>query len=171
MEPTTIKLRRIFILFNFNYWKQRWRKLLAIPSALIISVILALITKNDIVGYCFFILSLIEIIYGLTTEFIEKPKALTFSDTDIKFNDTFFDSKSRKVSNRFYKMTFVVTDLYDVRFDQNCLEKLFGVGHISFRGTINHAENADFFGITLPESFSIHGIPDFSRFIEEFPHK
>jgi hypothetical protein len=97
------------------------------------------------------------------------PKKLIFDENGVRFS--IYQSVRVFRKNRLVKVDYDICGLKDVEFSQNKLEKYFGVGHISFSGAI-YFEARRYADRIKPKSrFTIYGIPDFERFIEEFPHK
>ena len=66
------------------------------------------------------------------------------------------------------KISCTVTDLYEVEYHQSFIEKIFNVGHISFKGNARYTAKIDLDRIKEKRIFKIYGIVHFSRFKEEF---
>ena len=66
------------------------------------------------------------------------------------------------------KVSYSVTNVENVEFKQNFLERLFDLGHVSFDGKATFTAKRDMERIEPPERFTVYGISHFSQFKDEF---
>ncbi len=171
MKLTTVKLKRIFVVFNWDYWKLRWTGLLFVPIAFIVSILLRRATNNNTVGYCVFLFMIAVLAYGYIIELLDKPKEFSYTETSITFHDILPHMNDAQTGFKLIKFRYRVTNISNVRFAQNRFEKLFDVGHIYFSGISDHPVGFHSEAYIPVKKFALYGIPEFSKFIEEFPHK
>ena len=67
-----------------------------------------------------------------------------------------FNRRRRQV-----KVKYTVTEIEDLKFEQNPIEKLFGCGHFSFRGNSVYESRRD--GFEPKTSFTFYGVMNFCQ--------
>ena len=163
-----VKLRRIFNLFSPIVWKEIG---IIYGFCAVIFAILYFVGASDgdhtILGLGLFLIVTFPLV--LAVLIFSAPKKLIYDENGVRFS--IYQNVFVFKRNRLVKVDYDVCGLKDVEFSQNKLEKYFGVGHISFSGVV-YFEARRYADRIKPKSrFTIYGIPDFERFIEEFPHK
>ncbi len=149
-----IKLFRIFNLLRPQF-------LFLFVVAIILTAIFSSIDKFNIVITIFIVFFLAMFIYPKTLEINEN--VYIYSERVLKPRPKIsFVRKTRS----FVKVHFNVTEIQNLEFHQNFIEKLFDVGHISFQGKTNFEidkndlENEEL----VNNNHLIYGIPNFKEF-------
>lgn len=96
------------------------------------------------------------------------PSKVTFSQKSIEFEDYIHIKPSSAHSKGFHfqKVHYTVSNLYNIEYRQNYIEKLLNIGHISFSGNTRFTASKHLEEIEMPKFFRIYGIPNFSSFKE-----
>lgn len=163
-----IKLRRSFNLLNTSIWKELG---FIFCGILVLFVILFFISMPDTdqrfikLGVGVIVMFPIVVIVRMLFE----PSKMFFDEKGVRFS--VYHSIRVFGKNRLVKVDYDVIGLKDVEFSQNLIEKYFDVGHITFSGAVYFEAKRHEERIKPKTRFAIYGIPNFSRFIEEFPHK
>lgn len=69
------------------------------------------------------------------------------------------------------KVHYTVSDVNHIDFRQSFIEKIFDVGHISFRGKATWIAKKDLDRIKEKDTFTLYGIPHFTLFRAEHLHQ
>ena len=102
------------------------------------------------------------------------PKELLLRDGTVQFSERIYVCRSgvtfvkRGWHQRWVKVEYTVGEIRDVAFRQNPVERLFGVGHITFSGHATYTASRDLEHIPERHRFEIYGIPHFESFRAEF---
>ncbi len=72
---------------------------------------------------------------------------------------------------RWLKISYSVSNVHNIQFHQNPIEKMFDVGHISFQGDAVFVAKRDVDKIKEKDSFTIYGIRNFEEFKLNFQSK
>lgn len=163
-----VKLRRIFNLFSPIVWKEIGT-IYCFCTILLAFLYFIGIADGDhtVLRYALFLIVMFPFFLAMLS--LCAPKKLIFDENGVRFS--IYQSVRVFRKNRLVRVDYDVIGLKNVEFSQNKLEKYFGVGHISFSGAV-YFEARRYADRIKPKSrFTIYGIPDFERFIEEFPHK
>lgn len=101
------------------------------------------------------------------------PKVLVIGNDTLKFDDYFnIHPKHIRVEGFCWlKVSYSVTELKDIQFHQNVVEKFFNVGRISFTGKATFTSKRDLDRIKEKDTFVIYGIKNFSDFKLNFLNK
>ena len=159
MEPQgmTIKLRRVFNLFNPTYWIP-WFVLLAVlliwrgDESLVVRVSL------DIIVLMIYLLSLLDF-----------PGSFSIEKGTIQYTDRvripIFEHGKGRINVR---VKYTVRRVRDVEFRQNFVERLFNVGHMRFRGSTSF-DAKEKWEDRIPgrKKHVLYGIPHFHEFQEQ----
>ena len=163
-----VKLKRIFNLFNPIIWKEAG---IIYGFCAIFLVILYFVGASDgdhtILQLGVFLIVTFPIVLGVML--FSAPKKLMYDEKGVRFS--VYQSVRVFKNNRLVKVDYDIVGLKDIQFSQSKFEKLFGFGHISFSGAVYFEAKRYADRIKPKSNFSIYGIPEFSKFIEEFPHK
>ena len=84
---------------------------------------------------------------------------IRFERGTVKFN--YYHTVRRAGKNRPIRVKYTVTDIEDLKFEQNKLERIFGCGHFSFRG--NSVYEASREGFEPKTSFTFYGLTNFRQ--------
>lgn len=103
-----------------------------------------------------------------------RPKELTVCGKDLLFTETIhmggrlisFGTRSR--SGRWMKVHYRVSAVQTLTLEQNQLEKRYDVGHITFSGNTSYEVENGFLRTTVPDTFRIYGIQNFTEFKKHF---
>ena len=74
-------------------------------------------------------------------------------------------SDNFKHRSRHVRVKYTVTDIENLRFEQNALEKLFNCGHFSFKGNTVYESNAE--GFEPKTEFTFYGLTHFRQIKKE----
>lgn len=130
---------------------------------------------NPIIAYFFFMIVLNGSVFLVS--FLNSPKEFTSYENYIKLYEYIYlkPKLPRFVIIRggyfWLKVTYYVSDIKDVCFYQNRIEKLFDIGHISFVGNAVFDAKRDLDRIKEKNSFNIYGIKNFTHFKSHFSYK
>ena len=149
-----IKLFRIFNLLRPQF-------LFLFVVAIILTAIFSSIGKFNIVIAIFIVLFLGMFLY---------PKTLEINENVYIYSECVLEPRPKisfvRKTRSFVKAHFKVTEVKNLEFHQNFIEKLFDVGHISFEGETAFAiykidlENVEL----VNNNHLIYGIPNFKEF-------
>ena len=103
---------------------------------------------------------------------LQSPKYLTVKNGAVEFDDYAYPSEGISLvvrrPRKTVKVSYTVKDLYDVKYQQSFIERIFDIGHISFKGRARYTAKRDLDRIKEKKVFKIYGITQFSKFKEEF---
>ena len=156
--PTvTVKLKRIFYLFNPVCW---------IPWAIFLALPLLWRGNNSIAVRTGLDFTLLALFIGTLFTF---PESFSIENGTIRYTDfvkarTFWISRGG-VSVR---VDYTVRRVRDVEFRQNFVERLFNVGHMRFRGSTSF-DAKEKWEDRIPgrKKHVLYGIPHFDEFQEQ----
>lgn len=157
-EARIFKLNRFFNIFN----PQVYKFLALITVIIAIFVFISIANGDSAAVYISTCLTVIAI--AGTDRCLHNPKKLRIDNDSVEFDD-YVNLRPRHVNIRgmwYLKVSYRVTDIRNVEFHQNALEKFFDVGHISFSGNATFTAKRDLDRITAPPKFVIYGIRNFS---------
>ncbi len=157
-----IRLARIFNIFNPKVYKKLFWILLFFVTIIVFDALDPKLGVED------FIAALLMVIIVLVCAVMRCPKYIEASNGCFAFTDTetvvFEGWKFTRNRRRTVTVKYRVSEIRDFEFSQNAVEKMFNVGHISFRGYVNFEANRYDELVKPPEKFVIYGIKNFDRF-------
>ena len=111
-------------------------------------------------------------IIAATTMVFHCPKTIVISKEMVKFEDYINMRPEHIHGNGFWwlKVSYSVSEIKEIQFHQNVIEKTFNVGHISFSGKATFTAKRDIDRIKEKDTFIIYGIKNFSDFMLNFPN-
>jgi hypothetical protein len=142
---------------NNVFWLNPLFRLLERRRLIWFAVILAaevlLLWGSDTFWEIFFVIlpMLFYIFYG--------TNRISFERGVVKFN--YYHTVRRAGKNRPVLVKYTVSDIEDLKFDQNKLEKIFGCGHFSFRG--NSVYESRYNDFQPKTSFTFYGLTNFRQ--------
>ena len=158
-EAKIFKLNRLFNIFN----PQVYRFLALITVIITIFAFIAIANGQSAAVYISSYFLLIAI--GCSDRCLRNPKKLRIGNDSVEFND-YISLKPRHSNVRsgiwYLKVSYRVTDIKNVEFHQNAIEKAFDVGRVSFTGNATFDAKRDLDRIKVPPKFVIYGIRNFS---------
>jgi len=163
-----VKLRRIFNLFNPIVWKEIGT-IYCFCTILLAFLYFIGIADVDHTVLRFGLFLIVMFPFFLAMLSLCAPKKLMYDEKGVRFS--VYQSVRVFKNNRLVRVDYDMVGLKDVEFSQNRIEKFFGVGNIKFSGAVYFEAKRYADRIKPKSNFSIYGIPEFSKFIEEFPHK
>ena len=164
-EVVKIKLRRIFNVFHSRVY------LWMLMYASIFAVYMIVSIRNDIndplisLGVALFCISL-----AMQDVVLHCPKYLLIFEKRVEFEDYINMRPKNRMGKGFWwlKVHYSVSEIHDVEFHQNAIERLFNVGHISFSGKAIVTAKRDVDRIPEKDRFVIYGICNFYDFQRDF---
>ena len=163
-ESVTVRLNRFFNLFNPSVYKW-W----ILTHGIVLLWGIYLICSERSVTKMIIIVVLLNAI-TLPNMLLHCPKTLTLSENNVAFEDYInMKPRYRRVSGFCWlKVSYSVSEIKDVEFHQNAIEKIFDVGHIHFSGKATFTAKRDVDRIKEKDMFVIYGIKDFFSFSNQF---
>lgn len=162
---TEYRLSRIFNIFNSKVYKY----------LILINVFMV------VVGICFYSSdksSVTEIIFSfvivnsftIMSFVLHCPDSFTVIGKSLGFDD-YIRLRPEFIHGKSFwwlKVSYSVTEIKDIEFHQNAIEKIFDVGHVSFSGNATFSAKRDLERIPDKNDFVIYGIKHFSQFKTSF---
>ncbi len=154
----TYKLNRLFNIFDPRVYK----------NLLLANVLLAVVA---IVSFFYQKMSLPAVISTVVvtdiifiiSQLLNNPKKFHTDTNNVEFNSFVNVGIGRHV--RWVKVSYSVSDITELKFHQNAIEKMFDVGHITFKGNATFTAKQRYTDrIPDKNSFTIYGIKDFTLF-------
>ena len=163
----TFRLNRFFNIFNPKVYK-----FLIVLNGILLVWGIYLISANK-QSVCVYIASIaFGNIIAATTMVFHCPKTIVISKEMVKFEDYINMRPEHIHRNGFWwlKVSYSVSEIKEIQFHQNVIEKTFNVGHISFSGKATFTAKRDIDRIKEKDTFIIYGIKNFSDFMLNFPN-
>ncbi|MBR2387474.1 MAG: PH domain-containing protein [Clostridia bacterium] len=160
---TTYKLNRFFYIV-FNPSMNKW--LIIVNLIMIAWIVFS--NKNSLYTALFCSIA-VDVILVLDL-FFHSPKFFVTDGEEIKFNEY---AHIKPESSPFVitkggffwlKVSYSISNIQDIKYHQNFIEKIFDIGHISFSGKADFSAKRDMDRIKRKEQFTIYGIKHFSNF-------
>ncbi len=165
MSNEKIRLNRLFNIFSPKMYKF----LLVINSVLLIlGIYFICVNKQSIIIYLSSV-ALVNII-AVVNIVLHCPKTILINKEMAEFDD-YINMRPRYLhGNGFWwlKVSYSVTDIKDIQFYQNVIEKIFNAGHISFSGKAVFTCKRDIDRVKERDKFVVYGIKNFSCFKQNF---
>ncbi len=158
---TTVKLNRFFNIFNPKVYKIT---LFTIAIFLVFGIYLICTGKSSFAVYA--VSSIILVTINALSIGLHCPKKLFIGKDTIEFEDyRSVRPRYMRVKKGFWwlKVGYSVSNIKDIEFHQNFIEKIFDVGHISFSGKATFFAKRDVDRIKEQDTFVIYGIKNFSH--------
>lgn len=161
---TVYRLRRVYTLFSLPMLKILLA-LLGVYAAMLLIWWLSDVSLGKSAGG----IGLFLLAYWLFCTLF-RPKQLSVYQGRLRFEARVGVHDRFRRGGRLVRVTYEVSEIRELAFHQNPLERLFDVGHISFSGEaiLDTPRAADLARLCSPKSFVIYGIPNFSLFQLEF---
>lgn len=155
----TFELNRIFNVFNPRVYCSTIVILLISFCYFIAGVI----NKEKFEGFAFVPFAA-AIILLVAMEVYHRPRKISIYNGYIDFDDHMFLRLDGRNGFWWVKVRYSVSDIYDMEFHQNFIERLFNVGHIYFKGKATFMASRDNDKIDGKDTFTIYGIKSFGEF-------
>lgn len=158
-ELRTFRLNRIFNIFNPYVYRYA-----IITAAISLTLfIIGIINKEEYVSFLFFPFIAV-IIFLIAVEIYHRPLKISIYNGFVDFDDHIFLRLDGRNGFWWVKVRYSVSDICDMEFHQNFIEKMFDVGHIYFKGKATLISNIDNDKIEEKNVFTLYGIKDFGEF-------
>ena len=162
---TVYRLNRIFNIFNEKVYMYL---ILTNIFILIAGISFNSFDKSSIAEF----ISIFVIINAITiiSLVFHCPDSFTVIGKSLEFDDYISLRPEFRYGKGFWwlKVSYSVTEIKNVEFHQNVIEKIFDVGHISFSGKATFSAKRDLERIPDKNDFVIYGIKHFSQFKTSF---
>ncbi len=159
------KLHRLWNIFNPPVHKD-----LFILIPLIIAFALLHVVEKAYSPYVYISAGIAALILAEWRILRHCPKSLTFCGQDFLFTNNVYLPPRIPFGHihgiGWLKVQYRISDIQNLTFQQNELEKLFDVGHIVFSGKVSFEAKRDMDRIKVPDEFRIYGIKHFTEFKE-----
>ncbi len=167
---------------SVSYKLNRFFQVFTNPKSLILLAVFNVVLVILLVYFCINGLFVEGICVFLTVNtilildrFFHSPKRLVLSSQSLEF-DEFIHLRPRPqliftfIRGSFFwlKVSYTVTNIEEVEFQQNSFEKIFDIGRISFKGKATFTAKRDLDRIPEKNTFTVYGIPRFSEFQDFF---
>ncbi len=158
-ELKIFKLNRFFNIFNPNVYSYA----IVIASISLIYFIISIINREMFEDFSFrpFIAG---IIFLITVEAAHRPGKISIYNGFMDFDDYTLLRYGSGKGFWWVKIRYSVSDIYDMEFHQNFIEKMFDVGHIYFKGKAMFTASRDVDRIKEKDNFTIYGVKNFEEF-------
>jgi hypothetical protein len=164
ISNTTYKLNRLFNIFApYEYTPLLLGNILfvavSISSLFYKKAPLPAVISTFVAANIIFIIKLL----------LNNPRKIQIDGNSMAFNDFIRIRSMYSKHGRSIKVSYSVSDINELEFHQNAVEKMFDVGHITFKGTATFTSKQRYMDrIPDKNSFSIYGIRDFALFKSEY---
>lgn len=163
---------------SVSYKLNRFFQVFTNPKSLILLAVFNVVLVILLVYFCINGLFVEGICVFLTVNailvldrFFHSPKKLVLSSQSLEF-DEFIHLRPEPqlafmvIRGSFFwlKVSYTVTNIEEVEFQQNSFEKIFDIGRISFKGKATFTAKRDLDRIPEKNTFTVYGIPRFSEF-------
>ena len=150
-----IKLLQIFNIFN--------------PQLTLNFVGVLLAVAVLIIGIFELLATLFSILFGIICIFAvasRSPKEIEFYDEYLKFSDYLYIRPGPYAKRGFWclRVDYTVREVKIVRFEQNAIEKCFGVWRVTVSGNAVFAAKRDLEKIPEKNTFTFYGVKDIDGF-------
>lgn len=164
----TYKLCRFFNIFNPKVYK--WLVTVTVAYTVMFAIVY-FSNRSAIITVA--IAETVSIVIFCINLLLHCPKALSVCDGNIEFID-YVNMRPRYLRTRGFwwlKVSYSVSDVRNLQFHQNFIEKHFDMGHISFSGRVQISAKRDVDRIKERDVYVIYGIRNFSLFALDLQNK